>query len=1792
MAITAAVRTNLIELYVLASGRSPGTAILGTLVANYNDNDGISSVGTLLTKSSAWQAKFPTFQTPEEFGKEFLEMIVPGISEAVMAEGITIIAGMLNSGSSQADVLILSSNFLSSTSATDAAFGDYAAKFQNATAVAEYHTVNQEKSGEISVVEITADAASVATAKGDIDGSTAAAAAEAAATAAAKAVADAAAATAAADAVAAAALVTAATDAAAAADTAIATSVAADTALAAAVTASTAADAAAALTDAAALATAATAAAAADTTAQATLTTATTAYTAAIAGGDAATVSLANGTKLIAAAAADTTAAASVAAAAASAAATADDTAATAATAAQATALTTSTAARAAADTAAAAAATAAAATPGTEDDTAATAAIAGAAASSASADEINAADVSTAALASATTAVAAGAAANAAATTAIAAVNSDATAAAASTAAAAAVTAAAAATTSTAAATAAAAATGATAADAASAATLAASAATQAAAATASVASATAASDSNLYPVALSLTTNTDNKTGGAGNDTFTGSGTTFNSDDILNGGAGSDTLLFTVAPAGAATVIANLTAVETLKVTNGGAGAQTLNLIGATGVEALENRLSGGDVLFTNVQGLTSVTANGTTGGETTASFLNALVAGTADTVSLSLTNNAIAHFNVGGATPAREFDVINLSSTAATLNTLSAIQRTDSNALTKKVALNVTGDANLTITTLAAGAKSSINASAFTGVLKVTTTANIDTVTGGSGNDTITIGTALAGVAAPETFDGGAGDDTIVIGFGIAATDLSNANLFGGVHSYVAETLNYKGPSANVDEAIDISTITGATTLEIDPFAADADADLDITTVTNIVGQTIVIDHATTGGAASSTTGTSVSLALKTATGAADSIDITLKNTTTASELGVLTTAANIETVNITSSGGKAYQVASPVMTGAKTLNLLGAQDLLLGTEIVTNLAASTAAANSVINASALTGKLTIGSAAVAGVEASSITLTGGSAADKFYFGATLNNNATSTVGDVIDGGDGSDTLFVTDNAGGAATQEAKSITNVELIDIDTITSGDDTVSMKNVSATTRVNITDAANAAGFGTTVSNLAGQPIHFMTSATAGIDTNFTGAAFALKNAVSALGVATGTTAMTINLDDAPTALGTADGASFAGGAITTTGVTALTINDVMAIGATNLRLSQAVDIAGAATTASSTITSVTLTGGGVTNAATGAVTTFDLDSGANVVLSTIDATGLAGKLDLDSAGTGTGTGGANTAAGASILLGSGNNSVTLDLTDAVRDSVTVNGGDGTDTLILASGNNATYRPGATSIETVSYSVNATQTGVTVLDGTDAGAVTKINLSVDHPSNATDENNTIQNFASLETITVKGVHGSGAGDTQAIDDTGATTIITSDQANFVDGGLTLADATSLTVKLGSSSAGVTTGEFVSAVVSAPKATAVTLGSSDKTALGVAYVGKIDITALTLAKATSLTIDASQGDVDLDTVTAAKLASVTITGDNAVVFGTTGAVTTALASFDASAATDVITVGQAVDFTSTASISTGTANDTVTLDVLTEANVAVAMGAKLSDSDSLVYSGANNMGTTVVDLRAADQVSQMNGAVSTSAQTGVENISFAGFTGTQGVTITGSAAANTIVGSPNADVLTGGGGVDNIAGGAGNDTIDLTESVAKIDSVNMTGAIAGLGADSVTGFALLGDLLSFTGANIGDTNTTLTVTKAAAKSAATLSELNVFTTALANDAAIVADIKIVTSTTPTLYLVYNTNDAEAQIWYDADSNVDGGETQLVSLVGVTQAMIAAPTYSATNLITLV
>ena len=144
-----------------------------------------------------------------------------------------------------------------------------------------------------------------------------------------------------------------------------------------------------------------------------------------------------------------------------------------------------------------------------------------------------------------------------------------------------------------------------------------------------------------------------------------------------------------------------------------------------------------------------------------------------------------------------------------------------------------------------------------------------------------------------------------------------------------------------------------------------------------------------------------------------------------------------------------------------------------------------------------------------------------------------------------------------------------------------------------------------------------------------------------------------------------------------------------------------------------------------------------------------------------------------------------------------------------------------------------------------------------------------------------------------------------------------------------------------------------------------------------------------------------------------------------------------------------------------------------AADVINIDILNEANVTIDAGEKATTdvNDTVNFAGANNQGLTVVDLSSTtDQVSQVNGAVNGAAQINIESVDFSGMTGSFGVSVTGSAEANTVTGTANADTIVAGSkgltvnsgkGADTIQFGAGEDTITFSDAtgskVAEMDN---------------------------------------------------------------------------------------------------------------------------------------
>ena len=258
---------------------------------------------------------------------------------------------------------------------------------------------------------------------------------------------------------------------------------------------------------------------------------------------------------------------------------------------------------------------------------------------------------------------------------------------------------------------------------------------------------------------------------------------------------------------------------------------------------------------------------------------------------------------------------------------------------------------------------------------------------------------------------------------------------------------------------------------------------------------------------------------------------------------------------------------------------------------------------------------------------------------------------------------------------------------------------------------------------------------------------------------------------------------------------------------------------------------------------------------------------------------------------------------------------------------------------------------------------------LTLLDS----SITRVELDLD----SHDQNFTISGAGSVNTYSLEATSAAAGADTLTLGSGSTLTVVNAAAVGGTAGSseldLVTPDATSLTIKQAHSSA------LNAAVVTAAKATSITFGGEDVDSSGAEYSGAMRLETLSGAKATALTVNSAQGARTINTLTAAKLQSLTslVTMLSLLV---ELALLHALASVDGSAATAITLV--LTWTTNTATIKTGTGNDSVATSVLFGSNLTIDLGESL-DNDTLSLTGANNLGLSVIDLSAADQLMQIN-----------------------------------------------------------------------------------------------------------------------------------------------------------------------------------------------------------------
>jgi len=809
-----------------------------------------------------------------------------------------------------------------------------------------------------------------------------------------------------------------------------------------------------------------------------------------------------------------------------------------------------------------------------------------------------------------------------------------------------------------------------------------------------------------------FTLTTDLDNRTGTAGDDTFSAGFTTaatFNSGDTVDGGAGTDTLSITV---GAASTY-NLTNVSNVEAVKGNfTAAGTLSLLGSTGVTSVESNASTAAAIFTNI-GSTSVGLKETgTSTATTFTFTDAAVEGTADSATLT----------VSGVSKAT-----NVATTIAGVETLNIVAATDSTlgllTATSATTINASGAGALTVVDNLATA-TSFNAASNTGGVDVDFGVGAVTATGGTGNDTFSFEAAGAVSAS-----GGAGNDTFI--FDATGTLTTADTLDGGNGVDTITSTDDELQALTIPTTVvlrNFETIRVSNALDGDGLST-ANVQAGISTVTLANG--LAANATVTMEAGARTVNIAAALgAVLTVTDTGSATTDTLRLDNTASAATDVFDGRNLiingyETVTIDS--GDFADVTDNIDIGTLTINednggtsrvnFVGAEDVDVG--------AITAA---IIDASGLaSGKaITMGAAAV-----SVTSIIGGSGNDTLV-GDTSSNinggagNDTITGGatnDTIVGGDGDDSITsgagndsITSGSGNDILTIAGNLATGDVIDGG---SGNDTLVISNASLSTITAYTISA-AQALNNAISNIEAVSltddldqgsfdVSRLDSITSIRITDWAGAE-------TLAGIAAGTT---IILDDS-------GDDTAAGDDLTLTLADASGSNDSLTI---NLESSAADNDFGDVTiddierltifaneaTANSTIRTSTLTLTDSSELTTLEITGTELVdlSSANIRATTINASASTGGINI-----------VGTAANQSIT-----GSSVADTVNAGAGNDTVSGGDGADSLVggtgidaITGGNGADTITGSAGNDTITLTEGTASVDSVILDWSENGA--------------------------------------------------------------------------------------------------------------------------------------------------------------------------------------------------------------------------------------------------------------------------------------------------------------------------------------------------------------------------------------------------------------------------------------------------------------------------------------
>lgn len=555
-----------------------------------------------------------------------------------------------------------------------------------------------------------------------------------------------------------------------------------------------------------------------------------------------------------------------------------------------------------------------------------------------------------------------------------------------------------------------------------------------------------TATTPGNTY----TLTTGIDIITGTLGNDTFDGSvnaqGTaTLTSVDVLDGGGGNDTL---IAEMTGATIAPTVKHIEAIEIIGGGSAASTFNMINVTDSPSVLVRNSSQKVTVDSYAGNTITLRD-------QAADLDVNMTNAAATGATAFTLNLSGAQKGAGNGPTVTLAQMAGADTSGVETVTVHSEGTNSNYLTalvdtKMATLTVTGNQTLTVSTALGTSVKTFDASASAGVSASFSTTGVITLSGGAGNDSLTLtnntaNTSITAGAGNDTVSFTTGfdtNDTVNAGDGVDRLDITAANAE-AITSALTNTTNFEQLSLN-------TATTGGSSINATRFGTIDTVRLDKGTggaygVTMAAGtQNLTIAEPT---AATNATLGGLLTVTDTGTATTDVINITNRDTDTASATnnfaGAAITSAGYETVNInTGSAVTAAQTIGVItITGdststAQTINLSGANALTIGAPSSNSSGLFTINASGMTAQAAGTATFTMSAPTFAGVTGTvsivgsagqdvllghttaANTIDGGAGVDTVTGGAAADSLLGGAGNDSITGGGGNDTVFGND------------------------------------------------------------------------------------------------------------------------------------------------------------------------------------------------------------------------------------------------------------------------------------------------------------------------------------------------------------------------------------------------------------------------------------------------------------------------------------------------------------------------------------------------------------------------------------------------------------------------------------------------------------------------------------------------------------------------------------------------------------------------------------------------------